>query len=356
MRAGGEGHHTRVGVISRRRNLWQDRKDILLPRSHNTGMGRKRILITGASGCIGHYFTDRLIHTTDHDLYLLVRNPAKLQFNPQARPGITLLQGGLEQIDTYRDLLKTVDTAILAATAWGDPKTTAMINVDQTLALLHQLNPNTCQRVLYFSTASILGRDNQPLAAAGTLGTDYIRTKYVCYQRLSETAIADRIITLFPTLVLGGGPDKPYSHLSSGISDVVRWIDLIRFFQADASFHYIHAQDIAQVVTYLVDPPAGFIPPKTVVLGNAAITVNDAIAQTCRYLNRRIYFRIPLTLWLARVFMTLFRVQIADWDRFCLEYRHFTYQDPVNPATFGLVPYCDTFSKVLQVSGISPRQ
>jgi len=315
-------------------------------------MSRKSIFITGASGCIGHYFTDRLIHTTNHDLYLLVRNPAKLQFNVQARPGITILTGDLEQIEQYADLLQTIEMAILAATAWGDPKTTRTTNVEKTLALLNLLNPATCQRVLYFSTASILGRDNQPLAAAGTLGTDYIRTKYVCYQRLAETAIADRIVTLFPTLVLGGGPDKPYSHLSAGIAEVVRWLDLIRFFQADASFHYIHAQDIAQVVTYLIDPPTDFTPPPTVVLGNEAITVNQAIAETCRYRQRRIYFRIPLTLWLANVFITVFRVQMADWDRFCLQYRHFTYQDPVNPATFGLTPYCDTFTKVLAVSGI----
>ncbi|WP_448563490.1 NAD-dependent epimerase/dehydratase family protein [Trichothermofontia sp.] len=315
-------------------------------------MGRKRIFMTGASGCIGHYLTDRLIQTTNHDLYLLVRTPAKLQFNPQARPGITLLQGDLEHIEHHADLLKTIDTAILAATAWGDPKTTATINVDKTLALLNLLNPDQCERVFYFSTASILGRDNQPLAAAGTLGTDYIRTKYECYQRLAETPIADRITTLFPTLVLGGGPDKPYSHLSAGIAEVVRWIDLIRFFQADASFHYIHAQDIAQVVTYLVDSPLDFTLPRMLVLGNPAITVNQAIAETCRYLNRRIYFRIPLTPWLANVFITLFHVQMADWDRFCLQYRHFTYQNPANPATFGLTPYCDTFAKVLAVSGI----
>lgn len=317
-------------------------------------MNRKRIFITGASGCIGHYLTDRLIQTTDHDLYLLVRTPAKLQFNPQARPGVTVLQGDLEHIEQHADLLNTIDLAILAATAWGDPKTTVTTNVDKTLTLLTLLNPERCERVLYFSTASILGRDNQPLPAAGALGTDYIRTKYECYQRLAETPIADRITTLFPTLVLGGGPDKPYSHLSSGIAEVVRWLDLIRFFQADASFHYIHAQDIAQVVTYLVDPPADFIPPRTVVLGNAAITVNQAIAETCYYCHRRIYFRIPLTLWLANFLITIFRIQMADWDRFCLQYRHFTYQNPVNPATFGLTPYCDTFTKVLAVSGIPP--
>ncbi|MFN9179242.1 MAG: NAD-dependent epimerase/dehydratase family protein, partial [Dolichospermum sp.] len=42
-------------------------------------MTKKRILVTGASGCIGHYISEALIQNTNHELYLLVRNPNKLQ-------------------------------------------------------------------------------------------------------------------------------------------------------------------------------------------------------------------------------------------------------------------------------------
>jgi nucleoside-diphosphate-sugar epimerase len=55
----------------------------------------KRIFITGASGCIGHYMTEALIQNTNHELYLLVRNPDKLKFDYQARPGIHLLVGDM---------------------------------------------------------------------------------------------------------------------------------------------------------------------------------------------------------------------------------------------------------------------
>ncbi|XTZ12966.1 MAG: SDR family oxidoreductase, partial [cyanobacterium endosymbiont of Rhopalodia inflata] len=48
----------------------------------------KRIFLTGASGCIGHYMTEALIQETAHELFLLVRNPEKLQVDYKARPNI----------------------------------------------------------------------------------------------------------------------------------------------------------------------------------------------------------------------------------------------------------------------------
>ena len=61
----------------------------------------KRILVTGASGCIGHYLSEALIQETEHELYLLVRNPNKLQLDTQSRPGITVLQGDMGQIGQF---------------------------------------------------------------------------------------------------------------------------------------------------------------------------------------------------------------------------------------------------------------
>lgn len=312
----------------------------------------KRIFMTGASGCIGHYIAETLIQETEHELFLLVRNPDKLKFNYEARPGIKILQADLREIDRFQDLLKTIDTAILTATAWGGPKEAFDINVAKTTRLMNLLDPEVCQQVLYFSTASILDRNNQPLKEAGQLGTDYIKTKYVCYQQLPKLAIASKITTLFPTLVLGGDSQKPYSHLSSGIPEVVRWIGLIRFLKADGSFHFIHGRDIAQVVRHLIEHPPGPEQSHNIVLGNEKITVNQAVKEASAYLDKKIYFQIPLSLWLANVIIQAFRIQMAAWDRFSIDYRHFTYQDPVNPDTFGLPTYCPTFTDALKLSGV----
>lgn len=315
-------------------------------------MTPKRILVTGASGCIGHYITEALIQDTEYDLYLLVRNPDKLKIDYEARPGITILHEDMRDIDRIGDLLKTMNGAVLTAAAWGG-KDAFDINVVKTIQLLNLLDKRTCEQVIYFSTASILDKNNQTLKAAGQLGTDYIRSKYDCLGRLSRLAIAPRITTLFPTLVLGGDDTKPYSHLSSGLPAVAKWIDLIKYFKADGSFHFIHGRDIAQVVRYLLQNPPAPDESRNLVLGNQPITANQAVEEVCAYLNKSIQFRIPLSMGLANLFIVLFRIQMAAWDRFCLDYRHFTYKDTVNPGTFGLPTYCATMSDVLKVSGVS---
>jgi len=315
-------------------------------------MPPKRILITGASGCIGHYIAEALIQETHHELFLVVRDPSKLKFDYQARPGITLLKADLRELEQFKDLLQTINCAVLVATAWGGAQEVVEVNVNATLQLLSLLSLSACQQVLYFSTASILGRDGELLKEAGEIGIDYVRSKYVCLQQLSQLAIAPRITTLFPTLVLGGDEQKPYSHLTKGLPEVLRWIDLIRFLKAEGSFHFIYAQDIAHVVKYLIEQPQELLPQK-LVLGNQRVTFNQCIEEFCTYLNKRVYFRVNLSPWLANFFINLFQIQMAAWDHFCMNYRHFSYQNPVSPAIFGLPTYCETPADILRVAGIA---
>ncbi len=314
---------------------------------------KKRILITGGSGCIGHYIVEKLIQKTEHELYLLVRNPQKLGFDYNAREGIHLLEADLREIEKFSEILSTINIAILAATSWGGMPEVFEVNVNSTMRLLQSLNPNCCEQVLYFSTASVLGRDNQLLQQAGEIGTDYIRSKYKALRQILEHSSAlPPLRILFPTLVLGGDLNKPYSHLSSGLPDVVKWMNLIRWLQAEGSFHFIHAADIAEVVANLIThlPPA--TEPQQFILGNPALTLNQAIEEACAYFNKKIYFRFNLSPQLTNLLIVLFRIQMAEWDRFCLEYRHFTYQNPVNPAKFNQPPHYLTLTDVLKLSTI----
>jgi nucleoside-diphosphate-sugar epimerase len=309
-----------------------------------------RIFITGTSGCIGHYIVEALIQQTSHELFLLVREPAKLKVDCNARAGVNVLQADMRDIERFSRLLKTIDSAILAAAAWGGTQETFDINVVKTIRLMNLLDPEVCRQVLYFSTASVLDRNNQPLKQAGQIGTDYIKSKYTCFQRLAKLAIAPRITTLFPTLVFGGDRQKPYSHLSAGLPDVLKWINLVRFFKVEGSFHFIHAYDIAQIVLHLLEHCPATGESRQIVLGNPPLTVNQAIKEICTYLNKRIYFRIPLSFQLAELFIILFRIQMAAWDRFSMEYRHFTYENPINPAAYQRIPYCATVADLLKVS------
>ncbi|MEM9119568.1 MAG: NAD(P)-dependent oxidoreductase [Cyanobacteria bacterium P01_F01_bin.56] len=312
----------------------------------------QRIFITGASGCIGHYLVETLLNDTPHELFLLVRNPAKLLFNWQDEPRIHMIQDDIRNIAAHADLLKTIDTAILAATSWGGAPEIYDINVTGNHQLMDLLDGDRCQQVLYFSTASILDSNNLPLKEAGEIGTDYIRSKYQCYLKLPELAIYSKVTTVFPTLVFGGDKDKPYSHISAGITEVTKWMGIIRFLKADGSFHFAHGKDIALVVTHLVDHPPGPQEPRQVIIGNPALTIDRTVEEICDYLGKRIYCRIPLSLWLADRIIDWFNIRMADWDRFCLQYRHFVYHRPVHPEMLGLPPYCPTIADLMRVSGV----
>lgn len=312
-------------------------------------ISKKRIFVTGASGCVGHYLSEQLINETEHELFLLVRNPDKLKVDTNKRPNVTVLEGDMLEIEKFADLLKTIDVAVLTATAWGGDNT-FKINVDKTLELMNLLDAEKCQQVIYFSTASVLSRENQPLPEAGEFGIDYIRSKYQCLEQKSQLAIASKITTVFPTLVLGGDETKPVSHITSGIPEVSKYVDIIKFLKADGSFHFIHSRDIATVVRHLIDNPPE--DNRYLVLGQNKITANQAIEQLSAYFGKKIYFRVPLSVGLANVIISVFRIQMDAWSRFCMDYRHFVYKDAVNPATYGLPNYCATMSDVLKTSGV----
>lgn len=315
----------------------------------------KRIFITGASGCVGHYIVETLIHHTQHELFLLLRNPEKLQVNVNSRSGINVIEGDLQAIENWADLLATIDVAILTATVWGDPQLTFDINVVKTLKLMTLLDPQRCQQVIYFSTASILDHHNRPLKEAGEIGTDYIRSKYICHQKLAELEIAPRITTVFPTLVFGGDKDKPYSHISAGLADIAtKWMRWIRFFRADGGFHIIHAQDIAQIIYHLVEHPPVTDAPRELVLGNPALSVNQAVEEMCEYLGYKVFFRIPLSITLADLIISIFNIRMAAWDRFCVTYRYFTYKNPINPNVLGIETFCPTVGDLLRITGVPP--
>jgi nucleoside-diphosphate-sugar epimerase len=305
-------------------------------------VARRRILLTGASGCIGHYLSEALIQQTDDELFLIIRDPEKFRVSIDSRANVHIVQTDLRDVDGLRDLLSTIHCAVLVATGWGDVE----LDVIKTLELLQALDPQVCQQVIYFSTASLLGRDETVLPEAISLGTNYIRAKAQCYEKLMAMDLGFPVLTVFPTLVVGGDRNKPYSHLSSGLPDVLKWTGLLRFLKLEGSCHFIHAQDIAAVVLQLIRHPES-APSRKLVLGNAAITANEAIAALCKAANQRIYFQLDLTPRLADWIIRLFNIQMGDWDYFCLNYRHFQYANPISPKTFGLTGAYPTLKDIL---------
>ncbi|MEB3166127.1 MAG: NAD(P)-dependent oxidoreductase [Cyanobacteriota bacterium] len=325
-----------------------------------------RILITGASGCVGQTIAERLYRTSDAELLLLLRDPAKLRTVPANDPRITLLVGDLRELGPHAGAIASADRIIHTATAWGDPERAHQVNVVAVKELLRLTDPERLEQVIYFSTASILDRRLQLLPEAEIHGTEYIRTKAQCLRELEEHPLASRIVAVFPTLVFGGrivpGDPHPTSYLTAGLGEAVRWLWLARWLRADASFHFIHAADISIVCAHLATQPHTANPEpgqgvlRRLVLGQPAITVNDTVRRLCRW--RRSWWPplgIDLQGWLIEGLIRLLRIEVNAWDRFSIRQRHFVHEPISPPERFGHVSVAPTLEAVLEQAGVPHR-
>ncbi len=300
----------------------------------------EKLFLTGASGCVGHYLLDEL--AGNYELYMIVRNPAKLRFEPAALPAVHLIPDDLENISSHAELLSQMDFCIHAATSWGGDAA-ERINVQRTHKLFSLLSPSRIKRVIYFSTASVLGNGNRLLPEAGSLGTDYVKSKYNCYRSLSQSPVAEKTVTVFPTLVFGGDSKHPASHLSSGLPAARRYSRLLGHLNIDAAFHFIHAQDIARIVAHLLQMEN---PAPNYVLGNAPLSFREFVTRTAKYFGHNPHWQITFSpKWLYRL-GTVLGAKMSPWDRFCLEYKDFRYQT-VNCHTFNLPTKYSTVEEVL---------
>lgn len=299
------------------------------------------VFITGISGCVGHYVFDALCDLPDLQLFLLVRDPAKLRFDAD-RPNVTLVRGDARDMAPHADLLKTMDAIVHIAAGWGE-EAAYQVNRDATFAMLDMADPERLQKFLLFSTASVLDRENQLLHAAGTDGTDYIKSKYLCLKDLPEHPMAEKVITLFPTLVFGGDDKHPYSHLNGGLPDALKWAKLARWLSLDASFHFVHGQDIAQVVKHVL---LNDVTERRLVLGGRETTIREMLETLSSHIGKpyRGWFNLAPLLGLLAPFLVK---QMNSWDRFCMHYRYFRYR-VVSPETFGMTSAYPTLKDILQ--------
>jgi nucleoside-diphosphate-sugar epimerase len=315
----------------------------------------KRILVTGSTGCVGQYLVEDLLAETPHELVLVVRNPAKLPAAVGASPRVTMIEADVGDVDAYLGRIGHIDTALLVHACWGGPEA-YRINVDVNVAIADHLARNGGSRVFYFATGSVIDADLKMLPAAHELGSDYIRSKYRLVEEIEKLGDRIEIVGLYPTLVLGGGDGKPMSHFANLIREVRPWAWLLRFFRAFGKFHYVHGKDIARTTRHLVDMPAGsFAQQKRIVLGNPAITVNEFVAEFSRHLGYRMPFGIELRTGLAEWIIRIFRIQMAPWDRYCMEHRDLSYKRVVSPADYGLPVHCPDVATALDGIGLKAR-
>ena len=229
----------------------------------------------------------------------MVRDKNKLPLAIQKNKRIKLLICDIRECNRFSKEISQVNFLIHTATAWGDPKRAYDVNIKAFEELLGMLEKDKLEKIIYFSTASILNEQCELMRESLTYGTEYIQTKYKCFERLKESSFAEKTFAVFPTLVFGGTLNKrskyPVSYLTSGLKEINKWLWIARFLKLDSKFHFIHANDIAQICGFLIknykeENYKGF---KKFVLGQNFISIDDAINILLKRNGMNRYFPSP---------------------------------------------------------------
>ena len=286
----------------------------------------------------------------------MVRDKNKLPLAIQKNKRIKLLICDIRECNRFSKEISQVNFLIHTATAWGDPKRAYDVNIKAFEELLGMLEKDKLEKIIYFSTASILNEQCELMRESLTYGTEYIQTKYKCFERLKESSFAEKTFAVFPTLVFGGTLNKrskyPVSYLTSGLKEINKWLWLARFLKLNSKFHFIHANDIAQICGFLIknhkeDNYKGF---KKYVLGQKFISIDDAINILLKRNRMNRYFSIPLTKKIIKILLRVLPIQTTPWDSFSIKKYDFNHVPITYPEKLNLKSYARTLQDVLRLA------
>jgi len=289
----------------------------------------------------------------------MVRDPNKLPVSIRNNKRVNLLTCDIRDCKQFKKELREINYLIHTATAWGDPKRSYEVNVVAFEKLLGLLKKTNLEKIIYFSTASILNEETELMRESLIYGTEYIQTKYQCYQNLRNSSFAKKTCVVFPTLVFGGtlkGKSRyPVSYLTEGLKQAKNWLFLARFLKIDAKFHFIHAKDIAQICGFLIKntdkKDYGF---KKYVLGQKFITIDDAILTLLSNYGIKRYFALKVNKAIIKFLLKVLPIQTTNWDNFSINKYNFNHKPIANPETFGLKSYAKSLKDVLKLAKL-PR-
>ncbi len=309
-----------------------------------SNMQTKHVFITGASGCVGHCLIKECLNQPNLHIHVLVRFPEKLKFSAEDFKRITVHVGDFKQIEKFESVIKKMNFLIHGVTEWWGEDQTHLVNVTKTREFFMMIDPVICEQIVYFSTASVLGKGNKVVEEAKTFGSSYIRSKYNAYHMIQELPIKDKVTVMFPTMVFGGNNLFPKSHITKGVSQAFNYLKYLRFIHVDGAFHFIHSADIAKMSVYFMFNTKKY---REYVLGNACISIKDALKVLYTQFNMKPLFRIHVKKWFINFLTVVFRIKVGPWEKYCME-NSFMIFDAVNPKTFGLKGEFETLDSLVE--------
>jgi dihydroflavonol-4-reductase len=177
-----------------------------------------KILVTGATGFVGHHVA-KALDAQGAELLFLVRKASNLA-NLEGIAGETVV-GDLMQPETYTPALADCDAVMHVAADYRlwirDPETMYRANVDGTRDLLRAAREAGVRRVVYtssvatmhFRTDGVVCDEDTPVSLADMVG-HYKRSKFLAEQQaIAAAEDGQEVIILNPTTPIGPNDAKP---------------------------------------------------------------------------------------------------------------------------------------------------
>ena len=246
------------------------------------------ILVTGASGIVGHYVVEDLVNS-GHQVRALKRKTSNIQRLNHIKDKIEWFDADILDIASlskaYQGIERVVHCAALVSFHREDKNKMMQINVEGTANMLNLALENRITKFVHVSSVSALGRnstnsiiDENTKWEESEYNTNYGASKHEAeleVWRAQEEGLSTVIIN--PSIILGPG------NWNSSSMQIFNYVNQNRKFYPPGEMNYVDVRDVIQIINILL---FNEIEGERFIVNSGKAPYKDIFELIAKYLNK----------------------------------------------------------------------